>query len=716
MAYHVMNRDEFQNYLQKKVKVIPTKDEMLIDEFSSTSLFELYELLTKLKDDRQIALTYQKKLKEKVQANFSNVACLFEFPINENVLTRVENYIKNVFLAYLKDPENSILSEKEFEKLKIVIAKKYPHEFVKLMQEERNATELKLQKKLLDEIVSDVTDDYHKHLKNLQNNEDIQTAYYTDSTNQFSKAHIATTGRLKAFKAANDNLRKEVTNSIQRLIPSNLEKGITYEDLKKQFNLSKVSDDYFGFTVYVTDIDDTFHIDEKTLKTKEGKEFVAYRKQKEDNIPIYRSLNNFLHNPCSFLTFTEEQYLQLKIELLNILQHLTYPECSEEYNGLLFHPQDENDPGTSFSKLLASSLQTYHSCLQNNSFKQKLNFKEHANYQEELLSLFEEFRSRMNDKLEFAALKIMVPQLLNDKNFMHENILRDQLDVKVLSIEPKLKGRRGFVALFAILQAPDGRKLEGQFLSYSRYKGSKSGNFAHSKMQNKQLDISPFFELKDEFKDCENDEDILKNAIHILNTTTIAQKNYLLTTPSGYLSKEQLIHKKNLELALQTIQIKEHYQDSYFILKKDKNGSYREIEKVSKEYSLKTYLPIFAQYHSPRLIAVSSPHSRVNKNTAFVNIKTLIDNFRDVLLVTDETTCLSDMLLKRLEEIQKEDPYVTLHQSTLRSILSNNNIPEEQIEHLMQQMTQYSRTIRLPYTNSVSDIKERVEEENANEK
>ena len=74
------------------------------------------------------------------------------------------------------------------------------------------------------------------------------------------------------------------------------------------------------------------------------------------------------------------------------------------------------------------------------------------------------------------------------------------------------------------------------------------------------------------------------------------------------------------------------------------------------------------------------------------------------------------MLLKRLEEIQKEDPYVTLHQSTLRSILSNNNIPEEQIEHLMQQMTQYSRTIRLPYTNSVSDIKERVEEENANEK
>ncbi len=75
-------------------------------------------------------------------------------------------------------------------------------------------------------------------------------------------------------------------------------------------------------------------------------------------------------------------------------------------------------------------------------------------YQDELLSLFEEFDNRINDKLEFTALEIMAPQILKDKNFMNENVLRDHLNVKVLSLEPKKK-RKGYVALFGIIQMPD---------------------------------------------------------------------------------------------------------------------------------------------------------------------------------------------------------------------------------------------------------------------
>lgn len=379
---------------------------------------------------------------------------------------------------------------------------------------------------------------------------------------------------------------------------------------------------------------------------------------------------------------------------------------------LCFSPKMKMTHGTSFSKLLETSLRIYRTRLKANNFKQDLSDDEHSTYQDELLSLFEEFENHINDKFEFAGLKIMVPKILKDKNFMNENILRDQLDAKVVSMEPKFK-RNGFMAIFSILQMPDGRKIEIQFLPYARYKSSKDGSSAHSRMNTKQLDISHFFELKDEFKNSKNYESTFRNAIHILDATTIAEKNRLLGTPIEALTSEQKRHRKNLEFALKSIQIKEHYENEHIILKTNKDGSYETKKEVLSSYSIEEYLPIFAQYHSPRLVSVSSPHSRTNKNTAFVNIKTLFDNFREVLLKKDETTCLADILLKRLQQIQEQDPYITLRESNMRSLLEANGIPEDKIDQLMQQMINQSRNIRLPYTNSVSDIKERVEEENA---
>ena len=152
--------------------------------------------------------------------------------------------------------------------------------------------------------------------------------------------------------------------------------------------------------------------------------------------------------------------------------------------------------------------------------------------------------------------------------------------------------------------------------------------------------------------------------------------------------------------------------DESIIMKKNTEGTY-DMKKETRTYPMEVFLPIFAEYHSPKLIAVSSPHSRTNKNTAFVNIKTLLDNFKEVLLKTDQTTCLSDMLLKKLQEIQRNDPYITLPKSNIKQILIQNGIPEEKIDDLIQQMSSESRTIRLSYTNSVSDIKERVQEKNA---
>ena len=109
-------------------------------------------------------------------------------------------------------------------------------------------------------------------------------------------------------------------------------------------------------------------------------------------------------------------------------------------------------------------------------------------------------------------------------------------------------------------------------------------------------------------------------------------------------------------------------------------------------------------------MAISSTHSRFNKNIAFVNKKTAIDNFREVLLKTDETSCLADMLLNKLEEIQKADTSITLNESTLRKILQDNKISNDKIEFILSSALSQSQKIELPYTNDVTHIRKRQEE------
>lgn len=358
--------------------------------------------------------------------------------------------------------------------------------------------------------------------------------------------------------------------------------------------------------------------------------------------------------------------------------------------------------GTSFSKLLESTLLEYDNHLKANDFNENLTDEDHLTYQEEISSLLNELLNRINDKYQFQMLKMVVPEILEDKNFMEENVLRDLLKVSIVSNKTRLK-RNGYCAIYVILKTPDNRKIEIQFQTDMRYKDSKIGSSDHSRMDNKQLDISPFFELKNCDKSDENYSTLFNDTLHILDTTTIAEKNRLFATPIQNLSMEEKKHRRQIEFALKNIQLKEFYENKIVL----PDGSQQTIS----TYTIETYLPIFAQHHSPELIAVSSAHSRVNENIAFVNRKTLIDNFREKLLKTDETTCLADILLKRLQEIQKKDTTIALPESNIREILQSNGVPEYAINTIIADMERSSRTIRFPYTNSVSDIKEHVQKE-----
>lgn len=706
MAYQLKNREEFKKYIDT-IQILPSSDEIAIDEFDSSSLFDLYSLLTKIKDNRQISPARQELLIQKLDNNFpKELSSLLHFPVNDAVLLVFEDYIKGVFLSYMEHPKSLTQEEsEELEKLKIIMAKKHPDVFLQFIKEEKNATEFKLEKDFIEKTFVDVLDEYSKHAEELQENEDVQSAFYITTKNKSPTTRISTSGRLKSEKSVSDNVNKEMNRSLEKVIPSDFEKGISYTDLTNQFNLSKISDDFYGFIVYLKWIDDTFHIDADQKNTEDGKLFMAYRKQKNKNIAYLHSLTDFLEDFSSFIAFSQEDYLQMRIELLDKLQDLTFQECSQEYNGLLFVPQDSKDPGTSFSKLLEASIKEYTTCLEEKSFKQHLTSAEHTRYQEELTELYREFKSRIYDKCEFQALKLMIPQIIQDTNYMTENILRDQLGVKVISTKTTSK-KNGFCAFYAILTLPDTRKIEIQFLTHNKYINSKIGSSSHSLLTNKQLDISHFFELNDKYKENENYETLLENAIRILDTITVAQRNRLLATPMESLTAEQQQLKKQIEFAQKNLQVKEFFPD---IPITSPDGS-------KTPCTIDKYLPIFAEYHSPKLVAITSAPSRVNKNTAFVNKKTALDNFREVLLKTDETTCLADLLLKRYQKILEKIPTPpTYSKNTIQDILQNNSIPKNVIDEIILQLGQQFQIKDRPYTNSISDIKERVKKRNENE-
>lgn len=359
--------------------------------------------------------------------------------------------------------------------------------------------------------------------------------------------------------------------------------------------------------------------------------------------------------------------------------------------------------GTSFSKLLEEAIQEYTFHIKNNDFEEDLTDDQHSKYQDELHSLLDELKNRVFDKYGFQVLRVSIPNILKDKNFTKENAIRDLLNAKLLSIKERFK-KNGYCAIYAILLTPDNRKIEIQFQTYSRFKDSKIGRSDHSLY--KQFDISHFFELKNYDKSDANYEKIFRDAINILDNTTIAVRNRLLSTPIESLSNEDKKLKRKLEAALKIVQLKETYEN--INTWKSEDG----VEHTQTyTYSLDEYLPIFAEYHSPELVAVSSTHSRVNENIAFVNRKYLIDNFREKLLKADETTCLADMLIQRLQDIEKKNANIILSKDNIRKILENQRLPQNIIDNILMEMENQSKTTRFPYTNSINDIRKRTEED-----
>lgn len=621
MAYTIKTRQEFKQEIKQYLKENPIEEsyeKSLIEDFESKDLTDLYKLFLDLKgkkldDDLLI------KLKNIVGQDYSlNVNIIFPDEEDSNIISNrnieeITNIIKNKFLEMMQDNKEDINKE-ELYKMATIVNKVYPETFLKLIKTPKS--NIKKDQEIVKERIMKTIEHWHSHNSEraLEENRDILGALYISASKLYPEMGIYVPGRTKSMKSSVSNINKEAYGSLANIIPENMEEGISTDEVDKKFQMDKANTDFSGFTIVLGNTDDTMHFDKSDPKTSE---LLELRKIRDKNMKFLHSMENFLIEHDNDF-FSKQELHQIKMELLMRLRELTYEECRKEYKG------------TSFTEMLKENLGKEYDL-----DDYDVNEDEYLMKLDELYELLDEMKKRIHDKYQAKILEISVPEILNDE------LLTDKLHVKSRFVK-KVTKENGFCANYYELTTIDGRKIELQAITKMRFKESKNGSSDHSKLPNKEIKITQFFEPSS--KECDEQEFI--KMMTLLNNTPIAKKNSLYITPDQELSPMEKRLKRRLKVAEQNVKLKDSFEDTHIF----PDGSEQKCK-----YSLDEYLKNFAEYVSPKLMSVSSHHTRFHKGVAGYNKKSIISAFTEVLLKHDSTSCLAQILIDRLEEIVPND-------------------------------------------------------------
>ena len=621
MAYKMKTKQEFKEEIKQYLKENPIEEsyeKSLIEDFESKDLTDLYKLFLDLKgkkldDDLLI------KLKNIVGQDYSlNVNIIFPDEEASNIISNrnieeITNIIKNKFLEMMQDNKEDINKE-ELYKMATIVNKVYPETFLKLIKTPKS--NIKKDQEIVKERIMKTIEHWHSHNSEraLEENRDILGALYISASKLYPEMGIYVPGRTKSMKSSVANINKEAYGSLANIIPENMEEGISTDEVDKKFQMDKANTDFSGFTIVLGNTDDTMHFDKSDPKTSE---LLELRKIRDKNMKFLHSMENFLIEHDNDF-FSKQELHQIKMELLMRLRELTYEECRKEYKG------------TSFTEMLKENLGKEYDL-----DDYDVNEGEYLMKLDELYELLDEMKKRIHDKYQAKILEISVPEILNDE------LLSDELHVKSRFIKKVIK-ENGFCANYYELTTIDGRKIELQAITKMRFKESKDGSSDHSKLPNKEIKITQFFEPSS--KECDEQEFI--KMMTLLNNTPIAKKNSLYITPDQELSPMEKRLKRRLKVAEQNVKLKDSFEDTHIF----PDGSEQKCK-----YSLDEYLKNFAEYVSPKLMSVSSHHTRFHKGVAGYNKKSIISAFTEVLLKHDSTSCLAQILIDRLEEIVPND-------------------------------------------------------------
>ena len=621
MAYTIKTRQEFKQEIKQYLKENPIEEsyeKSLIEDFESKDLTDLYKLFLDLKgkkldDDLLI------KLKNIVGQDYSlNVNIIFPDEEDSNIISNrnieeITNIIKNKFLEMMQDNKEDINKE-ELYKMATIVNKVYPETFLKLIKTPKS--NIKKDQEIVKERIMKTIEHWHSHNSEraLEENRDILGALYISASKLYPEMGIYVPGRTKSMKSSVANINKEAYGSLANIIPENMEEGISTDEVDKKFQMDKANTDFSGFTIVLGNTDDTMHFDKSDPKTSE---LLELRKIRDKNMKFLHSMENFLIEHDNDF-FSKQELHQIKMELLMRLRELTYEECRKEYKGTYFTEMLKENLGKEYD------LDDY-----------DVNEGEYLMKLDELYELLDEMKKRIHDKYQAKILEISVPEILDDE------LLSAELHVKSRFIKKVIK-ENGFCANYYELTTIDGRKIELQAITKMRFKESKNGSSDHSKLPNKEIKITQFFEPSS--KECDEQEFI--KMMTLLNNTPIAKKNSLYITPDQELSPMEKRLKRRLKVAEQNVKLKDSFEDTHIF----PDGSVQKCK-----YSLDEYLKNFAEYVSPKLMSVSSHHTRFHKGVAGYNKKSIISAFTEVLLKHDSTSCLAQILIDRLEEIVPND-------------------------------------------------------------
>lgn len=663
MAYKTQKREDFLDSL-KDIKIESLPEEDLIRSFTPSGLSHLYNLYVKL-ENISLSNSMFGQLSDTISFNYpKNVCELLHNPITNKEINQLLEIIKQEYLQIVYDDNPKHINEKEENHLKNILNKHYPNLFLDFIENPISVEKFSEQHKLIEDAFSNIIDAYYNQSTpyGQKNLDYLGSAVYLGFKDLYPDMTVTIPERTKGPKSMGDNIDKELNRSLKNIVPSEIKKGIQLSDMEEPIFLNKnnfiekTTSDISAMTIVLNHINDAMYFDEND---PENEQILKLKKQQSENLKFLQSVKKYLNENDIFMT--QEEYFQTYIELLSRLQNSTYPECSQEIKE------------GSYSTRLKDAIDTYKKHIENDSFSSKVTNVE----LEELYSLTDCLKRRLDDKLQHEVLKVTFPHVLEHP------LIAKKLNIKAQFLKD-VKKKNGFCAMYYILIDKNGNKIEVQLQSEMRYIETKNGLSNHNDMPSKQIDIKPFFELVNS----NDDPELLESYLSLLGRTSKSQekdlneklqrlhKKFLYTDDNTERKEIEITIRKlrkkidAIETAKNSIKIKDEFIEEFDMIdiestKQEDNYEIKEINgKQIKVYDTKTkkrtskmtieqYLPIFAEYVSPTSMSVVSSAHTTFASEAYINNKNLIEGFTEILRKNDEVPYLSEILIDKLKEILK---------------------------------------------------------------
>lgn len=621
MPYKMKNRKEFEKKINEYLIEHPvenSKEKKLIEDFSSNELSDLYKLFLDLKG-KELDEDLLKKLKIIIKENYllddKELLGNDDYEIKEENIRKLANIIKEKFLEYMRMEKDKV-NATELSRLTVIVNKEFPEILLQFINESSESA-VESDKKIMIDSILETIDKWKEHTTKEaeEENRDIIGAIYISARKLYPEMTIYVPGRIKSARSSISNIKKEANKSVKSIVPSDLERGISKEDINNQFSMKKANTDFTGFTIVLDNVDETMHFDKNAPMTNE---ILKLRKVQDDCITFSHEIENFLAEKEDE-ELSKQELMQIKLDLLMRLRMLTYEECKKEYKG------------TSFTKLFLSNKEKYEKEALDDD--EVLNDVEYEDELDEIYELIDELKKRVHDKYQAKILEVIVPEIMNDE------LLTQNLQVQTRFVK-SVKKENGFCADYYEIKTWNGRIIELQALTKMRFRESKDGSADHSKLPNKGIDIRWFFEPA--LENCSEPE--YEKMLNLLIDTPISKKNTLYITSDTQLSPSDKRLKRRLKAAEQSVKLKEKFEDENILA-----------DGKEKEFTLEQYLIHFAEFVSPKMMSASSHHTRFHKGVAGYSQKTIVSSFREMLLKHDSTSCLAQILIDKLSEIVPND-------------------------------------------------------------